>query len=201
VRLISRLGFHAARATYHSPLKGNDLFVGKTKSKIMLNTLLLFIFPLGMAYAASSDLLTMRISNWVSISLIVSFFVIAVFMGMSFEQIAWHLGAAATILVAAFLFFALGWVGGGDAKLATATGLWLGFELTLPYLLYASILGGVLTLGLLAFRRLPLPPRMMSTGWISRLHDQKSGIPYGIALAAAGMLVYAETPIFQYFSS
>ena len=31
-------------------------------------------------------------------------------------------------------------------------------------------------------------------GWIVRLHDAKEGVPYGIALAAAGLLVYPDTP-------
>ena len=49
------------------------------------------------------------------------------------------------VLAVTFVFFALGWIGGGDAKLAAATALWLGFDHLLKYLLYASLFGGVLT--------------------------------------------------------
>jgi prepilin peptidase CpaA len=103
------------------------------------------------------------------------------------------------VLVFAFAFFAFGWIGGGDAKLIAATTLWLGFGMMLPYLIYASLLGGALTLLLLAARRWPLPQRLRDIRWIDRLHDSKSGVPYGIALAIAGILVYSDSVIFQRF--
>jgi prepilin peptidase CpaA len=66
----------------------------------------------------------------------------------------------------------------------------------LQYLIYAALLGGALTLLILAFRRYPMPDWLLRHKWIDRLHDTKSGVPYGIALAIAGILVYPETPIF-----
>jgi prepilin peptidase CpaA len=87
----------------------------------------------------------------------------------------------------------MGWIGGGDAKLAAATALWFGFDHLLPYLFYASLLGGALTLLLLSFRTLPLPQYLAAQQWVQRLHDKKSGVPYGIALAAAALLVYPDT--------
>lgn len=53
---------------------------------------------------------------------------------------------------------------------------------------------GALTLLLIFWRGLPLPLLLTSQGWLMRLHDSKTGIPYGIALAAAGLLVYPNTP-------
>src|SRR5690606_18374911 len=103
----------------------------------------------------------------------------------------------AAVLVAGFAFFAFGWVGGGDAKLAAATVLWVGPKELLPYLVYAALLGGALTLGILAIRRWPLPLMLSKIAWIGRLHDSKGGIPYGIALATAGILVYSRTGIFE----
>lgn len=167
--------------------------------KAMLNTVALLIFPLLMAYAASSDLLTMRISNYLVLGMIVAFAIVAMLTGMPLEQFGMHLACAAVVLVGAFAFFSFGWIGGGDAKFASATALWLGFGLTLPYLVYAALLGGALTLLILALRRLPLTPMIARVGWINRLHDQQSGIPYGIALAAAGLIVYSDTTIFQHF--
>ena len=100
-----------------------------------------------MAFAASSDLLTMRISNRLVLLLVCSFFVVAFVADLPLDQLGWHVGCAAIVLVVGFAFFAFGWIGGGDAKLAAATTLWLGFGLTLPYLVYAALLGGALTLG------------------------------------------------------
>lgn len=163
----------------------------------MLGKLVLLAFPLIMAFAASSDLLTMRISNRVVILLVTMFCVVAVLIGMPIEEFGLHVACATLVLLVAFAFFALGWIGGGDAKLAAATTFWLGFGVTLPYLIYASILGGALTLLLLAARRWPLPVALMRIGWIHRLHDSRSGIPYGIALAIAGLLTYSDTTVFQ----
>jgi prepilin peptidase CpaA len=112
---------------------------------------------------------------------------------MSLTVIAMHLGAAALVLVFAFIFFARGWIGGGDAKLAAATALWFGFGHLMDYLVYASLLGGALTLLLLQFRRWPLPQVLARQPWVSRLHEPQEGIPYGIALAAAALIVYPNT--------
>ena len=68
-----------------------------------------------------------------------------------------HVGAGAAVLVIAFGCFAMGWVGGGDAKVAAAAALWFGFAHLMNYLLYASLFGGALTLLLLQFRQWQLP--------------------------------------------
>lgn len=162
-----------------------------------MSTLAMLIFPLGMAFAASSDLLTMRISNKLVLFLVVSFFVVAIAINLPLQQFAMHVVCALAVLAAGFAFFALRWVGGGDAKLAAATTLWLGFGLTVPYLIYAALLGGVLTLLILALRRLPLTPFLARYRWLERLHDNKTGVPYGIALALAGMLTYTNSAIFE----
>jgi prepilin peptidase CpaA len=162
-----------------------------------MSSLVLLVFPLLMAFAASSDLLTMRISNRVVLLLVAGFFLVAIAAGLPLELVGWHLLAAGIVLAGAFTFFALGWIGGGDAKLAAATALWLGLATTLPYLVYAGLLGGTLTTGILAMRRWPLPAALGRVKWIDRLHDRKAGVPYGIALAAAGILVYPQSEIFQ----
>ncbi|MGN6311857.1 MAG: A24 family peptidase [Xanthobacteraceae bacterium] len=161
---------------------------------MILDLLRLLLFPTLMAFAASSDLLTMTISNRVSLLLIAGFFVLAVATGMGLTEIGLHVAAGATVLAISFTCFALGWIGGGDAKVAAATALWLGFEYLLPYLAVASALGGALTLALLAFRRWPLPYALSGQHWLLRLHHPESGIPYGIALAAGALLIYPETP-------
>jgi len=159
----------------------------------------LVIFPLLMAFAAFSDLFTMRISNKLVLALVAAFFALALFVGLPLPEIGIHLACAAVVLVFAFAFFAFGWIGGGDAKLLAATTLWLGLGVMLPYLIYASLLGGALTLLLLAARRYPLPEKLRAIKWIDRLHDSKTGVPYGIALAIAGILVYSDSAIFQSF--
>lgn len=164
---------------------------------MIVSTLAVMVFPLLMALAASSDLLTMRISNLLVGVLVLGFFVVALAVGLPLEQIGIHVLVGIAVLAVGFTFFAFGWIGGGDAKLAAATTMWLGLSTMLPYLIYAALLGGALTLLLLAVRRWPLPAVLAKVQWIDRLHDTKTGVPYGIALAVAGILVYSDTAIFH----
>lgn len=162
-----------------------------------MSTIALMFFPMAMAFAASSDLLTMRISNKLVLLLAAGFVVAALIVEMPLQQFAMHVLCAFVVLVVSFTMFALRWIGGGDAKLAAATTLWLGFGLTLPYLAYTAILGGVLTLAILLLRRMPTPAFVSSMPWAARLLDPKQGIPYGVAMAVAGLLTYSNTLIFE----
>src|SRR3954471_12119338 len=96
-------------------------------STSVIETALLVVFPFLMAYAAASDLLTMTIPNRLCAALVAAFGVLAVAAGLGWSDLAGHLGAAAATLVVTFTLFAFGLIGGGDAKLAAATALWLGF--------------------------------------------------------------------------
>lgn len=158
---------------------------------------LLIVFPFLMAYAASSDLLTMLIPNWISLALIAGFVAVAASGSLGWDELGWHLLAGFVTLACTFALFALGVIGGGDAKLAAATTLWLGLGNTLDYLLVASILGGCLTLALLAARQMPLPARIARLPFALHLHDRKTGVPYGIALAAAGLVVIPQTTLWS----
>jgi prepilin peptidase CpaA len=160
---------------------------------MLTDAIRLLLFPALMAFAASSDLLTMTISNRLSLALAAGFILLAATTGMNWSDFGLHLGAAVLVLTIAFGCFSQGWIGGGDAKLAAATALWFGFDYLLQYLLYASLFGGVLTLVLIQFRLLPLPAVLSRHPWILRLHEKGAGVPYGIALAAAALAVYPQT--------
>jgi len=153
----------------------------------------LTLFPAMMAFAASSDLFTMQIANRVSLILVGGFALLAAMTGMSAAAALSHAGAAAAVLAVGFGFFTRGWIGGGDAKLAAATVLWLGFAHLADYLVYASLLGGALTVALIQFRAMPLPKVFAGREWAERLHRRGGGVPYGLALAAAAVLVYPQT--------
>ena len=153
----------------------------------------LLLFPAMMAFAASADLFTMTISNRIPVILAAGFLALAALDGVPAAEIGNHLAAGFVVLAACFVFFTRGWIGGGDAKLAAATALWFGWTHLYEYLLYASLLGGALTVLLLEFRRRSLPPALADHAWVARLHEPNGGVPYGIALAAAALLVYPST--------
>jgi prepilin peptidase CpaA len=160
---------------------------------MILDLARLMLFPALMAFAAASDLFTMTISNRVSLGLVAGFLIVAVAGGMGGPDILTHIGAGALVLALAFGCFAMGWVGGGDAKVVASAALWFGFAHLMDYLLYASIFGGALTLLLLQFRQFPLPYALTGQAWLLKLHAKETGIPYGIALALGALMVYPDT--------
>ncbi|HEY3893227.1 MAG TPA: prepilin peptidase [Bradyrhizobium sp.] len=160
---------------------------------MILDLARLLLFPALMAFAAASDLFTMTISNRVSLLLAAGFLVLAVASGMGFHDMLLHVAAGMAVLTVAFVCFTMGWVGGGDAKVAAAAALWFGFAHLMSYLVYASLVGGALTLLLLQFRQWPLPYPLAGQAWLLKLHAKESGIPYGIALAVGALMIYPET--------
>src|SRR5262249_30963408 len=139
----------------------------------------LTLFPAMMALAASSDLLTMTISNRLSLILLGGFFVLAAITGMSPTDMLLHLSAGCVVLIAAFGLFARGIIGGGDAKLAAAAALWLGFDHLLPYLILASLLGGALSVGLIWFRMTPMPEWLRRPAGMEGRRQKGGGGAYG----------------------
>jgi prepilin peptidase CpaA len=164
---------------------------------LLAQVLVLGFFPAAMAYAAASDLLTMTISNKLSIALVLGFYVVALLLGMPATTIGIHSAAGFVVLAVSFSMFAAGWIGGGDAKLVAAVALWLGFDQLMSYLLLASIFGGILTFALLAVRRYALPTALQEQQWAVRLHAPGTGVPYGIALAAAALITYPHGAVMK----
>ncbi len=153
----------------------------------------LLVFPAAVFFAAAMDLVSYTIPNRVSIALVAGFVLLAPFAGMTLQQFVGHLGAGALVLAVTFAMFFFNVMGGGDAKLVSAVALWVGLEHLLEYLLLASIFGGVLAIGLLMFRSVPLPMFLARENWVLELHKPRGAIPYGIALSAAALCVYPQT--------
>ena len=137
--------------------------------------------------------MTMRIPNVVSLALVAGFLLLAPATGVSWQAIGIQFGFAISVLVAGFIMFYRGYMGGGDAKLLAAGALWFGAQDVLPFLLISSLYGGALTLGLLYVRTLPLPASIARIDWAARLHHADVGIPYGIAITAGALTVYPMT--------
>jgi prepilin peptidase CpaA len=147
--------------------------------------------------AAVYDLASFTIPNFLTATLLAMFAVFVLAAGLGLPAIGWHLLAGLVGLVLGFALFAFGYIGGGDAKLFAVTALWLGFRDLMPYALIASIAGGALTIAILLLRQMPLPSVFTRQAWIVKLHDARSGIPYGVALAAGAFILLPSTEIFR----
>ena len=163
----------------------------------MSQVLLLFIVPALLALAAGWDLTSYTIPNFLSAALIAAFVLFALATHMTLGAAGTHLLAGALGLFAGFALFALGTIGGGDAKLFAAIALWLGFANLLDFTLAASLFGGALAILILGLRHLPLPAPFSGQSWLMRLHDEKAGIPYGVALAAGALVVLPGTEMYR----
>jgi prepilin peptidase CpaA len=156
--------------------------------------LLLFVFA--MLSAAVSDLTTYKIRNKLILTLLLAYLVVAPIAGIPDHEIARSVAVAFLALLISFALFAAGWIGGGDAKLATVTTLWLGADNAFAYLVLLSLLGGVLAVIVYLCRTSLFPERLAKIGWIARLRARTDGVelPYGVAITLAGLGVLPSTP-------
>jgi prepilin peptidase CpaA len=161
----------------------------------MLTTALLYVFPGLMICAALWDLTTFEIPNWLSLALVLAFAALAVVAPIGAGEAFSRLGLGAAVLGVGILLFLKGLMGGGDIKLLAASAVWVGWSDFLFFLMVTAILGGLVALLVLAFRRLELPPSWASVGWLERLHTREQGLPYGVAIGAAGLLVFRQLPL------
>jgi prepilin peptidase CpaA len=164
--------------------------------------LLVAILPALLVVAAVFDLTSFTIPNIVPAAMGIAFAAFLAAMAMDGHALTWsetglHVLAGFIGLVAGMGLFAAGWVGGGDAKLFAVAALWLGWDALYEYTVVSSLLGGALTIALILFRRLPLPQFLVRRPWLAQLADHRSGIPYGVALSLAALMVLPETELFR----
>src|SRR5215472_5236299 len=94
----------------------------------LVKTLALLVFAGLIIVAALKDLASFTIPNWISAALAATFAPAALAAGIPIGAIGLSFALALGVLAVAAGLFALGWVGGGDAKLMTAATLWLGHQ-------------------------------------------------------------------------
>ena len=134
--------------------------------------------------AALEDIRHREIANWKNgiISVLAPLWWVA--NGIGGIEILWQIGVA--LLVFGFFagMFALGLMGGGDVKMIGAITLWLPLQPLLGMLIAMALAGGAITLAMTIERRW----RLDSTASIE--------VPYGVAIAIAGLLAIRE-PLFN----
>jgi prepilin peptidase CpaA len=162
----------------------------------LIRLLVLTTFAALVIVAALKDLQSFTIPNWISAALALAFAPAALALGVSLGAIGVSLAVGLGVFVVSAAMFALGWVGGGDAKLMTAAALWLGLGGLAPFAVFTGLAGGALALGLLALRSDWVRP-FAATGpaWAKRLATPGESAPYGVAIAAGALAAYASHPL------
>lgn len=134
-----------------------------------------------LTWAAASDVFTRRITNETSIVIALTFVIYALSTGMPASKIALHFGCGLFTLACGFSLYARNVIGGGDAKLFSATSLWFGFGQLAPFFALTTLAGGILALTYLA--------RAIVYAKLSAEAQEPNTIPYGAAIAAGALLV------------
>src|SRR5258708_16007827 len=140
--------------------------------------LVLGVLPVLLALGACWDIASFKIPNFISLCVLAAFAAFAVAERMSPGVLGVHLLAGAMGLTVGFLLFALGYVGGGDAKFVASVLVWFGAGRdAVDYVLVAALVGGALTILLLSLRILPLPSMLAGRPWVFRLHGSQTRRP------------------------
>jgi prepilin peptidase CpaA len=160
---------------------------------------LVSLLPLLAIVAAAKDLTSYTIPNWISLALTGAFCLLAATAGLEPQSLVAHVSAGAVALLAGMGLFALGWVGGGDAKLLAACCLWFGWPDSQVFLLDTALAGGVFAFGLLVARgQFVRPFLILRSGWFGRLITPGEPAPYGVAIALGALIAFPASQLLRF---
>lgn len=147
--------------------------------------------PLGLALllvsAGIEDARVREIANWknAAIALLAPLWWVSIGMA-PWPDMAIQVGIALIVLAAFCVAFHFGWMGGGDVKMIAALALWVPVPALIQILLVTSIVGGLITVVMLIDHRI-------------RKTAGNPEVPYGVAIAIAGLLILRE-PLLNHFT-
>ena len=136
--------------------------------------------------AATGDLRTRIIPNKLNLAIALAAIPYWWFSGLSlWPDVASQLAIALGVFMFFALLFRFGWIGGGDVKLLGALGLWLPLAAVVKLLVIMSLAGGLLCLAIAIRERM-------------KPSEGKPEVPYGVAIAFAGMWLIGERFLYQF---
>ncbi len=159
----------------------------------MYETLILSIFPLMVVVAGISDFFTLKIPNWLNGVIAVSVVPFVFFAGMPLELFAWHIIAGLVAFVVGFILFSANIIGGGDAKMLAACAVWVGWDVLMEFALVTAFAGGALVIALKLWVFFEKRKNTKGMDWAKNFLSKKPQLPYGIAIAAGGVIVFPAT--------
>jgi prepilin peptidase CpaA len=138
---------------------------------------LLVGLAIALLIAAFTDLRRRQIDNWLNAAIALGAPLYWWASGLSlWPGVAIQTGVALAAFAVLAALFALRMMGGGDVKLLAALALWIEPDWFLRLLIVMALVGGLLTV-------------VMGAWHIARRQKDKLAIPYGVAIARAGLWV------------
>lgn len=139
--------------------------------------------------AAITDVLWLRIPNWISAGVVLVFLLAAMAEPRSAGWWGSHLGAGGLVFLVGMAIFALGKIGGGDVKLLTGAALWFGLAALPVLLLLIGLVGGVVSVVCLLLRGSGYGASLDYFGLHAVVLEKGQGVPYAVAIAAGCWLM------------
>jgi prepilin peptidase CpaA len=155
------------------------------------------LYTVLLVVAAVFDSWKFIIPNAVSVALVALFVATALILPFEVDWLS-HLGAALAVFAGGAVLYGFGKMGAGDVKLLTAVAFWAGLEHLPTFLLYVTLGGGALAIGLMIVRRILLglqvaQPRLGKIK-LPRALLTAEPIPYGLAIAPGAIFLGASLP-------
>ena len=173
-------------------------------------TITLFLFCLAVVYGAACDVQTYTIPNRVSYGLIGLFVIYAFLVWLNpteiyfpqlhkgefhFPPIAFNVLYGLAVFAFFFVFWRIGWVGGGDVKFVSAISFFMGFDDVLPFVVLMSVISLLMvfilkTIPLINMQlgNRPLPKALAKM--IDKINERQ--IPYGLPAAMAALALIPD---------
>jgi prepilin peptidase CpaA len=164
----------------------------------MLHFLYLALLPTLLIVAATNDVLTFKIPNWLTLLIAGLFFPMALTAGLPLGDFVWHIAGGVLLFAIGFTMFQFSLLGGGDAKLLASTGLWFGMANIYSFIVFAALAGfaQVVFMVLWSFIMLSLDIAGISdthTRLWSKLRSMTPNVPFGFAIALGGIVAFRGT--------
>ena len=164
----------------------------------MLHFLCLVLLPTLLMMAAIWDVLTFKIPNWLTLLTAALFFPMALATGLTLDAYVWQIAGGILLFAISFIMFQFGLLGGGDAKLLAAGGLWFGMAHIYTFIILAAIAGFLQVSFMVAtsFIMLSLDIADVSDKskrlW-GKLQAMTPNVPFGFAIALGGIVAFRST--------
>ena len=140
-----------------------------------------------------SDVRRLRIPNTHALVVLGCFIPAWLTAPAAFSPLWHHIAAMGIMFGVTYAMFCKGMMGGGDSKLGTALGLWVGLKGLVPFIFYMALMGGVLGLITLCLQKKKLFSNPRSGSWVEHAQAGQNALPYGVAISFGSWASFFHT--------